>query len=80
MKWLTTGIAVAVLGVIAGCSQQEEPKKVVPIEEQARPASTAAEIVEDMAGKTDVKAGRRARAALQKIGTQERNDFNEVVP
>ena len=52
-------------------------KKPVPLADQPRPSSSVEQIVEDMTGKTDIKAGEKAKAALRKIQAQETKDLND---
>jgi hypothetical protein len=78
MRWLICGTFV-LLTVMAGCSKPAEEKEPVPIVDQPRPSSTTAQIIEDMTGKTDVKAGLRAEATIRKVKAQENKDLDEVM-
>lgn len=79
MKRIVCIVSIALVA-IAGCSRKAEEKKAVPIAEQPRPSSSVGQIVEDMAGKTDVKAAHRARATIERVSAQEKSDLQEIVP
>jgi hypothetical protein len=77
-EWWTWGIVVS-LAVMSGCSKPAEEKKAVPIVDQPRPSSSVGQIIEDMTGKTDIKAGQRAKATIKKVSAQENQDLEEVM-
>ena len=78
MRRLVYGTFV-LLVVIVGCSKSAEEKKLVPVVDQPRPSSSAVQIIEDMTGKTDIKAGHRAQATIKKVSAQEKTDLDEAM-
>lgn len=78
MKCTYLAAFVLLIG-LAGCGKPAEEKKLVPLVDQPRPSSSIEAIVEDMAGKTDVKAGQRARKTIEKVSAQEKQDLEEVM-
>jgi hypothetical protein len=78
MKWLM-GLSALLLIAISGCCGEKEKEKPVPLVDQPRPSSSVGQIIEDMTGKTDVKAGQRAAATIRKVQAQETKDLNEVM-
>jgi len=78
IKLLVCG-TLALLAVTVGCSKPAEETKPIPIVDQPRPSSSVGQIIEDMTGKTDVKAGQRAAATIRKVSAQENKDLEETM-
>ena len=72
-------IACGLLALAVGCGQETQQTKTIPMKDQPRPSGTAAQIIEDMTGKTDVKAGQRAAATIHRVNEQETKDLDEVM-
>lgn len=70
-------IIAAVL--FAGCSRTVETEQAEEKKAQAPAESTARQVIDGMTGRTAVKAGRKAKATLEKVGAQEKQDLDEVL-
>ena len=79
---------VIVLALALGCGQPVAQSTNAPVASATNapaPEATATaevygaeKIINDMTGKTDVDAGRRAREKIKKINAKEKEDYKEV--
>jgi len=64
---------------LAGCRPTPKPKQARKNPPAKPQKSGARDVIDTMTQKNKIKAGLRAKAALEKVGAQEREDFNEVM-
>jgi hypothetical protein len=72
-------IAFALVALLAGCGGSDDQAGNTNSGYSSPIKGTAAgQVVEDMTGYTDVKAGRKAAEKIKAISTQERKDYNDA--
>jgi len=65
--------------LVVGCGKSDEKKNADDQYKTPLTGTAAGQVIEDMTGMTQAKAGREAAEKLRKIGAQENKDLNEVM-
>jgi hypothetical protein len=73
-------IALVIAAFVVGCGDSNNQSQTGDTNgyNTALKGTAAGQVIEDLTGYTDVKAGRRAAVKIKAISAQERKDYNEA--